>query len=50
MGMCLLIAVLGLEGTFGDAHSKDLMLWVLSGDWLLGKKLGSGQGEGVLYS
>lgn len=45
MGICLLIAALGLEGTFGDAHSMDLMLWVPSGDWLLGKKLGSGQGK-----
>lgn len=38
----------GLEGTFGNAHSKDLMLCTPSGDWLLRKKLESGPGEGVL--
>lgn len=48
MGLCLLIACgcdAGLEGTFGDAHSEDLVLW----------RLASGEarewpGEGVLYS
>lgn len=39
MGTCLHVDA-GLEGTFGDAHFKDLMLCVPSGDWLLGKKLG----------
>lgn len=33
MGLCLLIACgcdAGLEGTFGDAHSEDLVLWRLA--------------------
>jgi hypothetical protein len=41
VGTCLHVDA-GLEGTFGDAHCKDLMLCVPSGYWLLGKVFSGG--------